>query len=334
MAWFRLDDKSCFNPKVLAAGNAAWGTFCRAGAWSSETGTDGAIPASVAKTIEPSGRVWAQLVSAGLVTATPTGYLIPKFTEFNPTAEQVAARRADRSKAGALGGERSAQRRSYAKQKLEKTDRSDSDGASKVQASAQASACPNTPIGQASAQASACPNEPQTELLLKHISTPDPRSHIDQISEDQISPSQAPAPKRLLGQALKPKRTPHPRFSEVVAAYSTHFEAARGTKPAFDAKDGRHINQLLARMGGDADRAISVIRAAFTADPFKARNATIATIAADPSKYVTATQPLFDCDVPAPAAQSPERLAKVQARVLDDTNRLIAEAGDGKGLTW
>ena len=43
MSWFKLDDKSTFHRKVVAAGNAAWGAFCRLGTHSSDQGTDGVV---------------------------------------------------------------------------------------------------------------------------------------------------------------------------------------------------------------------------------------------------------------------------------------------------
>ncbi len=84
---------------------------------------------------------------------------------------------------------------------------------------------------------------------------------------------------------------PHPRFSEVVEAYFVAFEAHRGTKPIFDSRDGKSVNALLARCKDDADRAIEAIRSAFNGDPFLAKNATITTIAADPSKYLGKAKP-------------------------------------------
>ena len=36
MAWFKVDDKLAFHPKVLTAGNTAIGLWVRAGAWSAD----------------------------------------------------------------------------------------------------------------------------------------------------------------------------------------------------------------------------------------------------------------------------------------------------------
>ncbi len=94
--------------------------------------------------------------------------------------------------------------------------------------------------------------------------------------------------------SAKPKpdpEPPHPRHAEIVKAYFVAFESARGAKPVFDARSGKDVKTLLAKCNGDADKAIAIIRAAFGGDPFKAKNATITTIAADPSKYLGGNAP-------------------------------------------
>lgn len=63
MTWFKIDDRSHHNPKVLAAGNEAWGAFCRAGAWSAENLTDGAVPSAVASIIAPK-KIWKKLLDS------------------------------------------------------------------------------------------------------------------------------------------------------------------------------------------------------------------------------------------------------------------------------
>lgn len=101
MTWFKVDDKSAFHEKVLRAGDAAWGLLCRAGAWSSGQGTDGRIPAHVAKLLCSAKARWSSLVEAGLVHATDDGgFEIHDFLQWNPSADQVAAKREARSAAG------------------------------------------------------------------------------------------------------------------------------------------------------------------------------------------------------------------------------------------
>ncbi len=75
MAWFRLEGRGAFHRKVVAAGNAAYGAWCRAGQWSAYHLTDGAIPRAVALTIA-SARIWDRLVEVRLCEVTPDGWRI------------------------------------------------------------------------------------------------------------------------------------------------------------------------------------------------------------------------------------------------------------------
>lgn len=77
-------------------------------------------------------------------------------------------------------------------------------------------------------------------------------------------------------------------YAAVVAAYFDAFTAARGDRPAFDARAGKAAKGLLASLGEAG--AIAAIRAAY-ADPFWAPKATICTIASDPSRHVGSARP-------------------------------------------
>ena len=98
MSWFRLNDEGAFHAKVLAAGNEAYGAWCRAGQWSSAHLTEGFIAEPVALSIAPR-RVWERLRestagrSVGLVEERAGGWQIHDFLDCNPTAEEVRARR-------------------------------------------------------------------------------------------------------------------------------------------------------------------------------------------------------------------------------------------------
>ncbi len=138
-----------------------------------------------------------------------------------------------------------------------------------------------------------------------------PSSVSPSVAPDPVAPEPAPAAERptRTSKPREPKRRPeaHPRFAEVVAAYSDAFATARGAKPLFDGSDCAAVKRLLEAMKGDADRAIATIRAAYD-DPFKARNATIRTIASDPSKYVGAPTPTLNRGRPVqPIGQRPQK---------------------------
>lgn len=127
MSWFRLDDHGAFHAKGLAAGNEAYGAWCRAGQWSSAHGTDGEIPKHVAAQIAPP-RIWARLVSVKLLDQNPTkndSFFIHDFLEYNPSRESVEERRRVRAANGSLGGKRRVLNNS-AKQTLEQLPSKDS----------------------------------------------------------------------------------------------------------------------------------------------------------------------------------------------------------------
>lgn len=93
MTWFRVDDKSHSHPKVIAAGNAAWGLYVRCGAWCADQLTDGKIPKNVAKIFGKPSECRA-LVAAGLWTENGDFYVIPDYLEFNPSRQRVEGERA------------------------------------------------------------------------------------------------------------------------------------------------------------------------------------------------------------------------------------------------
>lgn len=93
VTWFRVDDKSHSHPKVLVAGNAAWGLYVRCGAWCADQLTDGKIPKNVAKLFGKPSECRA-LVAAGLWTENGEFYVIPDYLEFNPSRQRVEGERA------------------------------------------------------------------------------------------------------------------------------------------------------------------------------------------------------------------------------------------------
>ena len=104
MSWFKLDDQGAFHAKVLAAGNEAYGAWCRAGQWSSAHLTEGRIPRSTALTLAKT-RVWQRLIDAGLCDSLgDEGWQIHDYLEYNPSAEEALAKRASRAEAGRRGG--------------------------------------------------------------------------------------------------------------------------------------------------------------------------------------------------------------------------------------
>lgn len=95
MPWFRLEDSFYDNPKVRRAGNAAVGLWVRCATWSARHLTDGVVAADIAHDYGTQREI-DRLVTSGLWTPNGSGFIIPDYLEFNPSAEQV---RADRAKA-------------------------------------------------------------------------------------------------------------------------------------------------------------------------------------------------------------------------------------------
>jgi hypothetical protein len=94
MTWFKVDDGSAFNAKVMAAGNEAWGAFCRVGAWCAQQLTDGRFSRAIAVTIAPM-RVWDRLIDVGLVDPLENGEMeMHDYLQRNPSKEEVLRDRA------------------------------------------------------------------------------------------------------------------------------------------------------------------------------------------------------------------------------------------------
>lgn len=111
MSWFRLEGRGAFHHKVVAAGDEAYGAWCRAGQWSSDQLTDGFVPESIAKQINRKQKIWDRLVLVVLAHKVDGGYQIHDYLDFNPCSEQERARREEtrgkRREAGRAGGKRS-----------------------------------------------------------------------------------------------------------------------------------------------------------------------------------------------------------------------------------
>lgn len=89
---FSIDDAWDTCTPVARAGNAAFGVYCRCGAWSARNSTDGYIPAEVALGIG-SPELAQKLVAVGLWEAAEGGWSMPHYLQRNESAAQVSARR-------------------------------------------------------------------------------------------------------------------------------------------------------------------------------------------------------------------------------------------------
>lgn len=135
MTWFKVGDTFPFDPRVVAAGNAAAGLWTRAGAWSAWQLSDGFVPDSVLKTMGKPSEIRA-LIEAGLWHKEADGIRFDDWFGDQPSAEEVRSKQAKRAEAGRRGGQASgASRRS-------KTEANASSERSKTEANASASVEP------------------------------------------------------------------------------------------------------------------------------------------------------------------------------------------------
>jgi hypothetical protein len=103
MVWFKVDDNFHSHPKTLMAGKAAVGVWVCLGSWSSQHGTNGVVPTTVALSFGGRHQLRA-LVDVGLLEVTDDGYLLHDFLDYNPAAERVAEVKQARAQAGSKGG--------------------------------------------------------------------------------------------------------------------------------------------------------------------------------------------------------------------------------------
>lgn len=99
MSWLRLDDDFYDHEKLGDLDPAAGWLWVRALGWSAKHLRDGFVPAHVvvqfAGSIDAAQSLAALLVKARLWDVVPGGWSAHDFTEYNPSAEQVRAKRAE-----------------------------------------------------------------------------------------------------------------------------------------------------------------------------------------------------------------------------------------------
>jgi len=117
MTWFKVDDKFHSHSKVrkvLADDPAALALWVVAGSWSSDNSTDGFVPDHQLTWLFPAGadELARKLVAARLWRRVRGGHQFHDFSDWNPLAEEVKAKKEKRAEAGRKGGRRSAEVRS------------------------------------------------------------------------------------------------------------------------------------------------------------------------------------------------------------------------------
>lgn len=103
MAWVKLSDGFWSDPDVISVGNEAAGAFVRMLAYCGCHLTNGFIQTETARYIARRP-ILIKLEGVGFIERIEGGYLIPKYLDFNPARDEVAAKRKARSEAGRRGG--------------------------------------------------------------------------------------------------------------------------------------------------------------------------------------------------------------------------------------
>lgn len=112
MAWFKLDDGFHHHPKVHKAGNAAVGLWVRCGTYSSHYLTDGYVDNGIAHDLGTQREI-DRLIDTGMWVCNGSGFIIPDYLDYNPSAEQIQSERdldRERKRAGGLARARTARR--------------------------------------------------------------------------------------------------------------------------------------------------------------------------------------------------------------------------------
>ena len=98
MPWVKLDDKFWGNPKVQKVGNEAAGAYCRMLSFCGDHLTDGLITGDVLRFICRS-KVAETLAEYGFIQPHGEDWIVTDYLDFNPSREQVEAKReADRKR--------------------------------------------------------------------------------------------------------------------------------------------------------------------------------------------------------------------------------------------
>ncbi|MEX8058598.1 hypothetical protein [Microbacterium sp. 16-032] len=93
MAWFKVDDHFWSHPKTAALSDAATALWLRAGSWSAGHLTDGRVPSSMLRFFSARRRSADELVAAGLWTVDGDTFVFHSWAEYQPSKEQVEAKR-------------------------------------------------------------------------------------------------------------------------------------------------------------------------------------------------------------------------------------------------
>ncbi len=209
VSWFRLDDNGAFHKKVVAAGNEAYGAWCRAGQWCSAQLNDGLVPWDIALTIGPR-KLWDRLLKVRLCDPVDDEHIqIHDFNEYNPKGESVRAERARKA-------------RNVADYRARRVANGTTNVTEVVSGDVTAPSPVTRPVS----------NRPRT------TARPDP------VPSRSRTRSETTPDLRLVPDAL-PAKSDH---AELLATYSAAYEHAKGVKPIIEGRNGKAAKELLKKL--------------------------------------------------------------------------------------
>lgn len=197
MTWFRTDDGFWRHRKVRKLGRqrvtvmaqvGAAGLWLLAGTWASDENntTDGFIPREQVEDWDPKLQLAERLVAAGLWHPAEhdgeVGYRYHDWPDYQPTADEIAERRAKRAAAGRLGGIRSGEsRRSKAEANASAS------ATPPAEASVKQKRTPSRPVPSASNEAEESPTGATAQTIIaeyiERCSKTPPRNVINQLGK-------------------------------------------------------------------------------------------------------------------------------------------------------
>ena len=312
MSWARLSGSFCFHRKVLEADARtkyrASGAFARMISWSAENMTTGQLSAGVALTIANDPKVLDVLVAVGMLERNGGDYAIHDYCDYNPSGEQLAARRdhlrTQRSDAGRQGA-------------LARWGRSPGEGDSPSRRMANEAESHGKPVGTLPLANMANDAQPDGRLPSPGMANDRPEDGKTMATLTFTSTSQIPPP-TVVDHALAPvepkaetrggrkanarvtKHTPEQIAAKdrVMATFVECFHAKKQVEPkAILAADHAKAFELALRFG--ADEACTIVRRAFEHDFVVRENATL--------RYIASRADTFRGTAPRKAHGRPER---------------------------
>ena len=99
MTWLRLDDTMDEDEGVIELSDRAFRLYVRALLYCARKDTDGIVRPSKADELDARGRGWQEIIDNDLCEVVEGGYYFDRFLEYNPSRDEVKARReADRKR--------------------------------------------------------------------------------------------------------------------------------------------------------------------------------------------------------------------------------------------